>query len=75
MVQEKIKKVEASKVESEKNQIGSIAKNGFVVGSIFDDKTIDLFNFPFAGPAEYDEALTALQDVGGYTVWFPTAQK
>ena len=55
---------ELAKLNGGKKNIGIIAKDGFIIGSIFDDKTIEIDNKPFAGPEEYETALKVLKDKG-----------
>ena len=60
---------ELAKLNGGKKNIGIIAKDGFVIGSVFDDKTIEINNKQFAGPAEYETALQVLKD-NGFVVCF-----
>lgn len=78
-------KRESAKLNGGKKNIGIIAKDGFVIGSAFDDliesgrfhfsrwnivhKAIEINNKQFAGPAEYETALQVLKDTG-YVVCF-----
>jgi hypothetical protein len=58
---------ELAKLNGGKKDIGIIARDGFVVGTVYDDHSIEINNKPFTTGAEYETALQVLRD-NGYVV-------
>ena len=55
---------ELAKLNGGKKVIGNVAKDGFVVGTVYDDYSIEIDNKPFSDGAEYETAVKALRNNG-----------
>ena len=58
---------ELAKLNGGKKDIGVVAHNGFVVGTVYDDHSIEINNKPFSTGAEYETSVKVLHD-NGYIV-------
>ena len=55
---------ELAKLNDGKKVIGNVAKNGFIVGTVYDDHSIEINNNPFSRGAEYETSVKVLRNNG-----------
>ena len=55
---------ELAKLNGGKKVIGNVAKDGFIVGTVYDDHSIEINNKPFSDGAKYETAVKVLRNNG-----------
>lgn len=55
---------ELAKLNGGKKNIGIVAQNGFIIGTVYDDHSIEINNKPFSTGAEYETAIKVLRNNG-----------